>query len=98
MKRLTALSIVILGLVFQAEVMRASAFRVTPIQVELSGKSSALLTLTNESGQPLRFQISAFSWSQAPNGDMQLNPTQDISFFPSLLTLKAGEERKVRVG
>jgi fimbrial chaperone protein len=98
MKRLVALSAVVLGLVLQAEYARASAFRVSPVQVQLSGKSSALLTLSNESGDPLRFQITAFAWNQSPSGEMQLAPTDDISFFPSLVTLKPGEERKVRVG
>ncbi|GAC1395145.1 MAG: hypothetical protein NVSMB68_12180 [Thermoanaerobaculia bacterium] len=68
------------------------------MQVYLTGKSSTLLTLVNESTEALRFQISAFAWTQSPAGEIQLAPTDDITFFPALLTLKAGEERKVRVG
>jgi fimbrial chaperone protein len=98
MRRLIALILGTLGLVLQAESASASAFRVTPIQVVLSGKSSTLLTLMNESDQSLRFQISAFAWTQSPAGEIKLAPTEDILFFPSLLTLKPGEERKVRVG
>lgn len=98
MRKSLALASMVLGLVLQAENSRGSAFRVTPIQVHMSGKSSTLLTLTNESNEALRFQISAFAWSQGPNGEIQLAPTDDITFFPALLTLAAGQERKVRVG
>lgn len=88
-----------LGLLVQAGRVSASAFRVTPVRVELSQKTaSTLLTLTNESDQDLRFQITAFAWSQDSKGGMKLDSTQDITFFPALLTLKPGEERKVRVG
>jgi fimbrial chaperone protein len=88
----------VLGLVVQAGNLRASAFRVTPVQIHMNGKSSTLLTLTNESDTALRFQISAFAWTQGPKGEIQLAPTDDITFFPALLTLAAGQERKVRVG
>jgi fimbrial chaperone protein len=89
-----------LGLaICQAENVFASAYKVTPIQVVLSGKtSSALLTLTNESPETLRFQLSAFAWSQSPQGEMQLAPTDEVLFFPVLLSIGPGEERKVRVG
>src|ERR1700693_6418988 len=97
-RSLTALGVMVLGLVFQAETTLASAFRVTPVQVNLSAKSSTLLTLANESGHALRFQITVFSWTQSPTGEIQLAPTQDITFFPALLTLGPGEERKVRIG
>lgn len=98
MRSFRALAAIVLGLAVQAGNVRASAFRVTPVQVHLTGKSSALLTLANESGEALRFQITAFAWTQGPAGEIQLAPTQDITFFPALLTLGPGEERKVRVG
>jgi len=83
----------------QPGALSAAAFRVTPIQVALSStNSSALLTLTNESSETLRFQVSAHAWTQGRKGEIELAPTQDIVFFPALLTLEAGKERKIRVG
>ena len=98
MRRLTALAICVLGLVLlQAANASASAFKVTPVRVTFSGPSSTLLTLKNDSNQPLRFQITAFAWQQDPKGEVKLQPSDDIAFFPALLTLGPGEERKVRV-
>ena len=94
--KVTALA---LGLLMQTERLSASAFRVTPVRVDFSrSNASTLLTVVNESDEELRFQVSAFSWLQDSKGAMQLEKTQDITFFPALLTLKPGEERKVRVG
>lgn len=71
----------------------------SPTQVFLNGRTaSALLTLRNDSTEPLRFQLSVFAWDQSPAGEMALTPTEDIVFFPSLLTLGPKEERKIRVG
>jgi len=88
------------GLVFApAHSVHASAFHVTPIRVDFDrNTTSTVMTLVNESTEELRFQISVSSWLQNKQGQMQLSPTDDIVFFPALLSLKAGEERKVRVG
>jgi fimbrial chaperone protein len=88
------------GLVFApAHSLRASAFHVTPIRVDFDrNTTSTVMTLVNESTDDLRFQISVSSWKQDQQGQMQLTPTEDIVFFPALLTLKPSEERKVRVG
>jgi P pilus assembly chaperone PapD len=60
----------VLGLLTQAEFALGSAFKVTPVRVTLApGSASTLLTLSNESDQTLRFQISAFGWSQDPDED-----------------------------
>jgi len=85
------------GLLLQAGTATASAFKVTPVRVQFNGPSSTLLTLHNDSSEALRFQISAFAWSQDAKGGIQLGATDDVTFFPALLTLQPGEERKVRV-
>jgi fimbrial chaperone protein len=77
----------------------ASSFNVRPTQIHLSSKvTSGLLTVRNESAEALRFQMSVFTWNQSDKGEIQLAPTQDIVFFPALLTLAPGEERKIRIG
>jgi fimbrial chaperone protein len=79
--------------------VEAATFTVNPTQIYLTGKSaSALLTLRNNSDEAVRFQLSAFAWNQGKAGEIELEPTTDVVFFPALLTLKPGEERKVRVG
>ena len=77
----------------------ASSFAVNPTQIFLTSKStSAILTLRNESDETLRFQLTVFAWDQSVQGEMKLQPTSDIVFFPTLLTLAPKESRNVRVG
>lgn len=77
----------------------AATFRVSPVQLSLSASAtSGLLTLSNESTETLRFQLTAFHWAEDERGKMQLEPTEDIAVFPTLLVLEAGKERKIRVG
>ncbi len=77
----------------------AASFAVTPIQLYLGpGATSALLTVENKSTETLRFQVSANAWNQSPKGEIELAPTGDVIFFPSLLTIDPGKERKIRVG
>lgn len=77
----------------------AATFTVNPTQIFLSGRTTtALLTLRNDSDEPLRFQLSAFAWQQTASGELSLTATQDVVFFPALLTLGPKEERRVRVG
>ena len=82
-----------------AGVCFASSFKITPVQVLLSRQvPTGLLTLKNESDRTLRFQADVFSWDQDPQGRMRLTPTRDVVFFPTVLSVQPGEERKVRVG
>lgn len=90
----------LLGLALSpAALPRAATFTIKPTQVVLSAKTpSVLVTLHNTSSETLRFQLSLFGWAQRPNGEMELTPTEDLVWFPTLLQLAPGEERKVRVG
>lgn len=77
----------------------AATFSVNPTQIFLASRNaSTLLSLRNDSTQTLRFELSAFAWTQNAAGEMTLEPTKDVVFFPTLLTLEPSEERKVRVG
>ena len=81
-----------------AVVARATAVAVDPTRVYLSAKAhSQSLALHNSGSEKARFQVTAFAWQQSPMGEMQLSPTEDILFFPSLLEIAPGETRKVRV-
>jgi fimbrial chaperone protein len=76
----------------------ASAFDVSPVTLTLTAQTtSAMLTVTNRGAEALRFHISAFTWDQKPDGEMVLNPTTDVVFFPAMLTLNPHEERNLRV-
>ena len=87
------------GLLLGPAPARAADFTVNPIQIFLTGQTqSAILTVQNTSGEPLRFQLNAFAWAQDAAGQMLLTPTSEIIFFPRLLTLAPGEQRIVRVG
>jgi fimbrial chaperone protein len=90
----------VLGLlIWGAEDARPSAFTVTPVRIFLGqGTASALLTVRNDSTEPISFQISLRAWNQAPDGDMQLSDTKDLVFFPAMMVLQPAEEKKVRVG
>jgi fimbrial chaperone protein len=93
------IGMIVVGAGPRAAVASAATFTVDPTQIFLSSPTgSALLTLRNESTETLSFQLSVFSWAQSSTGEMQLQPTQDIVFYPPLLTLKPTEVRRVRVG
>jgi fimbrial chaperone protein len=82
----------------QAGAASAATFTVDPTQIFLSGRTgSVLLTLRNDSNETLQFQLSVFAWNQSASGEMLLEPTEDIVFFPTLLTLKPKDSRRVRV-
>lgn len=77
----------------------ASTISVAPIQVHLSPRApSTVLTIQNQGNEPVRLQITGDAWSEAPSGSIHLSPTSDLVFFPSLLTVGAGETRSIRIG
>src|SRR5918993_1012440 len=87
------------GLILSASEARAASLSVNPTQIRLSRQSpSALLTIKNEGSSPTRVQIAVHAWDQRLDGQMDLKPTTDIVFFPSMLTLNPGQGRTIRIG
>ncbi len=77
----------------------AGGFQVYPIRVFLNAsESSTLMTVKNDSAERLRLQVSVMAWDQNKQGEMILNPTEDIIFYPTLLTINPGDQRNLRVG
>ena len=78
---------------------QAGALSISPVRITLaSGTTSGLMTIRNESPDPVRLQLSLHTWQENPDGNMQLAPTEDLVVFPGLLQLKPNESRKVRIG
>lgn len=91
-----AVVLLLLGL---AGPVRAAAIGIEPILLELSPEATTtLLTLRNDGSEPVRLQLSAFTWAQDGKGKMQLSPTSELVVFPPLLEVAAGEKRNIRVG
>ena len=56
------------------------------------------MTVKNDSAERLRLQVSVMAWDQNKQGEMILNTTDDIIFYPTLLTVNPGDQRNLRVG
>jgi fimbrial chaperone protein len=78
---------------------RAANLEISPVFVEL-GKQTPSVTVTVRNGgtTPMRYQVSAMTWTEAAAGKPKLTPSTDLAAFPPLFALGPGEERKVRVG
>ena len=77
----------------------ANSFQVAPIRINLAPKeSTTLLTVRNEAKDRLRVQVSVSAWDENKSGEMVLIPTEEIIFYPTLLTINPGDQRNVRVG
>ena len=97
--RLRLLFPIVTALIIAPAPASASNFTVTPTEINLSGSAtSALVTLTNASKQPLRFEITLFAWSEDERGKMNLAASTDVTYFPKLVELAAGATRNIRVG
>src|SRR6476646_9678681 len=97
--RLHYLPLAITALLLAPPSASASNFTVTPTEVDLStSATSALVTLRNGSKGPLRFEVTLFSWSEDEHGQLTLNPSSEVTFFPKLVELAAGASRNIRIG
>jgi len=77
----------------------ATPVSVTPTTINLRpGNASELVTLSNESDNTARFEVTAFAWSESEDGRTDLTPTKDLIVFPALLELPPRGSKKIRLG
>lgn len=77
----------------------AGDWRVVPIRLFLDQKThSDSVRLINSGSTPLNLQVKAALWTQNTQGEDQYQPSDELIFFPRILTVPAGEERILRAG
>jgi fimbrial chaperone protein len=87
------------GAVLAAAAPARANLRFEPVYIYLRpGEPATVLKLTNDGAAPTRYQATIYSWTQTPKGEMQLLPTRDLAYFPTVFVLGPGEQRSVRIG
>jgi fimbrial chaperone protein len=82
-----------------APLARAAGFSVNPLRIYLhAGHMTETIHVRNDEEKALSLQLRAYSWSQDEDGRDHYDATDELIFFPKLLTLEPGETRMVRVG
>lgn len=77
----------------------AAGWHIIPIRLDFSqGARSGIITLVNDSDQPISFTLEAAQWAQDDTGKDVYTPTSDLIFFPKELTIRPKEERVIRAG
>jgi fimbrial chaperone protein len=75
-----------------------ASFQVDPISLKLSATATnGMLAVRNLGAEPVRVQVNVFLWDQTTEGEIALQATHDLVFFPSILTIAPHEARNVRV-
>jgi fimbrial chaperone protein len=77
----------------------AGEWRVTPIRIELDKNAkSGVVTIVNEGSEKLNVQMKAMEWTQDAEGKDVYAETEDLIFFPKIMTIEAKEDRILRAG
>jgi fimbrial chaperone protein len=76
----------------------AGEFSVSPVRIFMAPADRAVaVTVTNEGDTALVMQADLYVWSQTPDGEEVLEPTEDVFLSPPILTLAAGASQVVRL-
>lgn len=77
----------------------AADFQIQPTTLELSsGAKSGAFSVINSGNESINFQISVKEWAQDAEGKDVYTDTQDIVFFPKIMTTGPNEQRAIRIG
>ncbi|MBE7939694.1 molecular chaperone [Ramlibacter aquaticus] len=79
--------------------VRASEFSVAPVRLELNATlRSGALVVRNDSQESIGFQVDAMEWTQDAQGADRYTSSNDLIFFPKILSVEPGQESVIRVG
>ena len=77
----------------------AAEFQVQPTTMELGGKvKSGVFSVINNGNEKIDFQVSLKEWNQDEKGKDVLADTNDIVFFPKIMSVEPNSQRAVRIG
>ncbi len=93
------LAILLLMATVLAPLSAEAGWQVIPIRLDFDQKTrSGVVTLINNGEASITFAIEAAEWSQDEQGQDKYTPTEDLIFFPKILTIEPNKERVVRAG
>lgn len=91
--------IILLSFLFIPSLSLSGEFRVTPIRLDFDrGTRSGVITIINEGNEKLNVQMKAFEWTQDAQGKDLYTETNDLIFFPRIMSLEKNEEKILRAG
>ncbi len=78
--------------------VHAGAFTVVPVRLYFGPRDrSVAVTLSNTGSTPIALQAELYSWSQRPDGNDILAPTDDLILAPPTIRLAPGTQQVVRL-
>src|SRR3989304_2850182 len=90
---------VLLGFLLLPGIARAGEWRGTPLPLVFGrGGQSGRVTASNEGDEKIELQISASVWTQDAEGKDRYAETNDLVFFPKIMTIESKQERILRGG
>jgi fimbrial chaperone protein len=97
-RRLSAALPFWLAAFFLPAIAQPASFFVSPVRIDLSvRKTTAAMTVRNDSEQPIVIQLQPVAWAQA-DGQDTTTPTSELIATPPLFTLPAQSSQIVRLG
>ena len=76
----------------------AGQFSVSPVRIQMTARDRATaITLTNEGDSELVMQADIYQWKQKPDGQDDLQLSEDLILSPPILKLQPGSRQVVRL-
>lgn len=77
----------------------AAEFSISPMRLDFArGARSAAVTVSNDDVRPLRMQLRLMRWTQDADGADVYQESDELIYFPRMMSVPPGEKRLVRVG